>query len=1504
MAGNYLKSLQLAKQLEGRAKEAAKNKKLAEAERESLQEFLDLCKASDVDISDIDKTLSEFAASIDGRDYQAAIGHSTKAREMAKNAYIHKIADVADSVDALLKLTVGAEGEAKGAKEILERSKELVVKDDLEGAMKKAKSAYDAGERAFHEHFSALFSQAQGVVNQAKDMGDDVSLYEDLLARSKSALEKQDYETSMSQLKEALEGAGENLKSQIEETITRADDIVRTGEDIEAETERVTKHIERARSALESLRYKDALSYSKRAEGEADKVISSSLNDMIREIRNSIKSMKTDDEESHESRQLLDQAQEAVKEKRYNDAIKSYNEAKGKNHAIQFQGVLRVITKAKDKFVLAKKVGVDMSDALRLLNVSREALRNGKFEEAIGLAEQSEDAVEIALQLFYKARDGLVELAKSIKLAKDLDLDISQPKSHLADAKKAFETRDYEKAGKATSEGVSMARKMAYDVARVKIDDADRAVKLAIRIGAEVIEAEETLEKATISMSGENLSETISLIDASLNAASSALSRALTDKLNSIDDFVSGITGFDDSLTEVKGSIENARNLIAEKEFERTNVIIVEITAGLEDLGRQECERMAGVSRDRLQMAASMGIDTSDLEVLKTRAGELLEKESYHESLSRMREVVQNADEEMFRALQADFSAIKDALEDAKTLTIDISNAKDRLKDARKKAEAGEFQEAFDLAASTKEQIRDSIAKYDTIKEKARKAEELINEAGESRIDVSSLTRRLNEARDIFLEGKLDAADDILERLINETEKRLAMYLAAKFILVSKENIDLAEAHGITIDEAQELLSKAKEQMKQKDYDEALELSKKASETAKVSLTAGVEEMIRNVQRIVTDAKNVSIDTVGPDKLVEKATELSSKAEFSEALKCLDLAKEDIDHVRNLSSQAAGEIKSARSRLKDAETFNMSVDQARELLDQSVEAMTRHQYAIALELAKKSAEMSLEVTRTTIWNTLERFKARVEETIAEGMHVGIAERYVAEGIDAFNNGKYHDSLTLARQCEAEMERAELQKDISAQAVESAMKKLADAAAEGIRVDAAAEIADRAEAFLKQGKYTDALSTAIESGDALHEIRENLDSARIAFSATREQVERLKKVNIDTSSCDEIIDMAHEYLSVHDFDKFRDALARCSKKVGTLFETSVSDLMDETKEIISKAKAMGIDTKDCENLLEVAGTSFSEKLWDFSYQQAESCRGKCIDLVEKKISNLVQETEDRLETLGHVGAGVKSIRKLIDEARTSIDSGDHMRAFDILMKADQKVQTIEDSNWKYLDISIAAESAIENLRRLGGSVKEAERLLDLADLEKEKDYDSAIELVAEALDTAHTQTESYAADISGVITTDGLYSGTESEIVVTLRNSGKAAARSVKVELSGEFDLKDVQSIDLLEPGKEERVVARIVPRDEGDLSIRANISARRRFDSTVDDFEIEGRLKVYSSGPPFKIARATGVSKCALCQGKVKSGFDIVSCRCGSDLHLACAKRAGRCPACGQGFEF
>ncbi len=1504
MSGNYLKSLQLAKQLEQRAKEATQNKRLAEEEREGLQEFIDLCKESDVDLGDVDKLLSEFSASVNAKDYQSAIGHVRKAMELARNAYIQKVAEVGDSVDSLLRLIKGPEAESKGALEMLEKSKGLVLKDDLQGAMKQARNAYDAAERTFHEHFSARFSQAQEIINQAKDMGEDVSLFEDLLSRSKSALEKQDYEGGISQLNEALEGAGENLKGQIEEAISKASDLSRAGQDIGADTERVTGHIERARAALEDLRYRDALSYAKRGESDAEKAISNRLTDQIRDIKDGIKSMKTVDEDSKETRELLDKTQEAIRGKNYPEAIDIYKEAHKKIRDIHFQAVLGVIAKAKDKFVLAKKVGVDMTKAIELLNKSRASLRKDEFENAIKLAEDSEDAVETALQLFYRARDELVELTKTMKLMKELGIDTQDIKLRLDEAKKSFEKKDYENSSKALSEGISAGRTKIHEIVVSKTDMADGAIKLGKSIGAEVADAEAAFQKAAESMTGEDLANSIKLAEESLDAANNAISFTLNARLRSLEEFIDGFEKKDDSMIAAKEQIAAARKHIDAGEFEETNQIISSVTSSLENVGKEECERLATTVREKLDAARSIGVDVQAVEDALKDVDGLIEAKSYDDAMVKVRSAAEKADEASFRFLQAEFSSIKDTMEEAKALDMDVSDIKDRLTEARSKAEDQRYRESYDLAMAIKTAIGERVVRHDTIKEKINRATGLIQEAAKSKADVSGLDEELKKAIAVFEEGRLDDAEASLDALIDDTEKRLAMYLAAKLILTSKETLDLSVSHGIDVEEPQGLLSKAKDEMKDKNYDLALELSRKSSEMAEAALANGVNELIKDVRRIVAEAKNVSMDTTTPDRLVEKAVELAKEGDYAEALKCIDSAKEDVDHIRNLNAQATAEIKSARASLKEAEMLNMDIVQPREMLEQAVEALTRHQYAIAIELGKKSSETSVEITKATVRKTLDEFKGRIDKASEEGVYVGTAERCVAEGIEAFNTNRYHDALKLAMKCEAEMERAELQKDISSKAVENARRKISDAKLDGIAAESAIELVEKAEQLLKKGRYTDALAAAIESGDALHEIREHFDSARIEFAAIREQIERLKKVDIDTSKCDEMLNVAQSHLTALEFDKFTGSLVECSKMVSDLFERSINDLMEESKTKITMAKSLGINTKACEDLLEVARTSLSERLWDFAYKQARECGSKCSALVDKKLTGLILDASARLEALGHIGAAVKSIRESMEEAKTAGGAGDHVKAFDILMDIDQKIAIIEDSNRKYLDISIAAESAIENLRRLGGQVREAERLVALADLEKEKDYDSAIELVAEALDTAQTELESYAPEITGWIETEGLYHGQEGEVTIVLRNSGKAEARAITLDLSGEFELKHVQDIQTIGPGGEERLTVRIVPKADDELSMSASIKVKRPFDTITDSFDIDSKMKIYPAGEPFRMSQAAGVAKCKICQGKIKEGFEIVACRCGSEHHLACAKRAGECPVCSQRYQF
>jgi hypothetical protein len=111
-------------------------------------------------------------------------------------------------------------------------------------------------------------------------------------------------------------------------------------------------------------------------------------------------------------------------------------------------------------------------------------------------------------------------------------------------------------------------------------------------------------------------------------------------------------------------------------------------------------------------------------------------------------------------------------------------------------------------------------------------------------------------------------------------------------------------------------------------------------------------------------------------------------------------------------------------------------------------------------------------------------------------------------------------------------------------------------------------------------------------------------------------------------------------------------------------------------------------------------------------------------------------------------------------------------------------------------------------------------------------------------------------------------------------------------------------LDTVRPGESGSTTLRVKPRSSGDLTAKVVVTVKRSFDGRMDTFDFERHIKVYPAGPPFKIGRASEVSRCGSCQGKIKPGFDTVSCRCGNQLHLACAKRAGKCPVCGQEYSF
>jgi len=69
---------------------------------------------------------------------------------------------------------------------------------------------------------------------------------------------------------------------------------------------------------------------------------------------------------------------------------------------------------------------------------------------------------------------------------------------------------------------------------------------------------------------------------------------------------------------------------------------------------------------------------------------------------------------------------------------------------------------------------------------------------------------------------------------------------------------------------------------------------------------------------------------------------------------------------------------------------------------------------------------------------------------------------------------------------------------------------------------------------------------------------------------------------------------------------------------------------------------------------------------------------------------------KMDELKKHGASVSSVEKFLDDARKAGSRGDVAGAFQMLMEADQKISVVEDAHRKYVDATIAAESASRTL----------------------------------------------------------------------------------------------------------------------------------------------------------------------------------------------------------------
>ena len=351
-----------------------------------------------------------------------------------------------------------------------------------------------------------------------------------------------------------------SARAQISHSISRIEKLFSLSEELGIDMSKAGRDIFEARGALGQNKAIGAKRHIARAEHDAREAIVNKFPSVMRDMKSAFKELESVGASSAASRQLAELAKSQLRKESYEEALRSLRDARRAIHNSQREVILRIMMDSKGRFVKAKKASLDVDEAVRLVNRSRDLLRQGDFPKAVRAARESTTLINSLLEKHREARYPLLECMKAVKLAEALGADSAELSGMLAEARRYFKQNDLERSAECSRKLIEVAKASAHGKAAESYGLAERALQLAKNAGVEAAEAQEKLNKAHEYLDKDDLAKSASFSSASMLESNSAIVQALADKMKSIGEFSKGIEGEVESLTEVREAIESSKD--------------------------------------------------------------------------------------------------------------------------------------------------------------------------------------------------------------------------------------------------------------------------------------------------------------------------------------------------------------------------------------------------------------------------------------------------------------------------------------------------------------------------------------------------------------------------------------------------------------------------------------------------------------------------------------------------------------------------------------------------------------------------------------------------------------------------------------------------------------------------------------------------------------------------------------------------------------------------------
>ena len=1164
MTGDYIRQLQLTKQLEQRAREAAANRKAAEEKIAEAEKALAKAKDFGAETAETEKLLVEATAAFSKKDYKGALGQATKSLESAESAKRTKVGSIIASAEELIGLIQTNNGDSAMVLASVQKTRALLAGGQLSEAFALANSALDKADQYVNRRMADSFGEAQSLMLLAEGVGLKVDDERSMLADARGLLDDSRHQESIERLRSCLDALSGSLTRWVESEMQTISSMHGLAEEAGLDVSREKGLLAGVKDSLSQGRYEEALARLKTAGSESKAGIAKAFVLAFESLSERATLLKEHGADISDFIECARRGKEAVGLGDLAAALEAWRSLCHDIRKEEENRFLSVVAGLRPKMLIAQRLNVDMGKVIEVLDQSRNVFSQGDLRKATEIVSQADGILENQLKGY---RDVVMELGKTKALA-------MEGGAYVSDMETIKELMQ-------TSRQLLMSRDFLGSAAQLRSAQKELHNQIQSRIAKAVMETE--LRSAAAMKMGADVSEEGALLDEIVKTVREGNYVAVTDIINRCS---SSIEGKMRSMAE--GAVSAASNLVAEYEeymdvasfkpplqeavdelrsgeYDKAHADALSVSDRLKRDGAGALESRLDEAFGLLNLAKELGSESITLREKLEKAREAHSQGRDIESFRTVNEVMHFARSIVRDELARSLGHVSRSIAMARKSGVEVGRPERLTEEASRAIAGNDLEKADGLVREAGRTLEKTVALHNGIYDRIVEISELLEEAASHGTDTSTAQNLLAKTKRIFENGRYEEAATAAASCHEETEKIRDLIAITKRI-----KIDTSSAEGA--------LARAESQINAGDHVGALASAKEAEKEASALLASGVSNEIANAKSLLDRAKSSGVDVRNTEAIIKKAESLLAEKRYNDALRAAELARSELDQSLVMERKATEQMEKAEALIGEVQAFGVDVFQANEILKQAGTYRRIGRHGIAVELAKKAGEQAAQAARAKVQQELGKVEMNYKSLQLEGPDLETALRIRDEIMQLLEQRRFRETSALARTMAAEVERVQAQKKQSGKALQDLRKKMEEARRRGLRSDTLDTLFARADEKMRGGSFSEAFALAIRCGEELRSTSEMFDKRGSELEAMKKDLELMEKEGFRSKDAAALIKNAEEALSSLDFEKTVLNIQRARVAIDAVTESATKERLRELQKLTKMALQLRIDEK--------------------------------------------------------------------------------------------------------------------------------------------------------------------------------------------------------------------------------------------------------------------------------------------------------------------------------------